>query len=175
MKQNVSASAAVTIIVVAVAILFVVFNKPAPTSPGEIVKPLPFSPEVEAGKNADLRKGLRPLGVIAIFPPVLEDRSKGTRLAMVIPGSPADQGGLKPGDLIIGFNGRKVTGHEALIYLLSSADPKKSYLVEFIRSGKTQRLTVTGIKPLPPEELAGFSFPRPDEQRPGGAGGGGPR
>jgi S1-C subfamily serine protease len=174
-KQNVSASVAVTVIVVAIAIFFVVFNRPAPPSPGEMMKPLPYAPEVDASKNADIRKGLRPLGVLAVFPPVAGDRSKGVRLAAVIPGSPAEQGGLQAGDLVTGFSGKQIGSQDALIYLLSLADPKQSYSVEFVRSGKTQQVTVTGIRPLPPEELAGFGFPRPAEQRPGGAGGGGPR
>jgi S1-C subfamily serine protease len=174
-KQNVSASAAVAVLVVAIAVFYIVFNKPAPVSPGEVTKPLPFAPEVDPSKNADVRKGLRPLGVLAVFPPVPPDRNKGVRLAAVIPGSPADRGGLKAGDLVTGFNGQQLSNQDTFIYLLSLADPKQSYTVEFVRAGKTRQVSVTGVKPLPPEELAGFDFPRPAEQRPGGAGGGGPR
>lgn len=175
MKQNVSASAAAAIIVVAIVIFFAVFNKPAPTSPGEMTKALPYSPEVDASKNADIRRGLRPIGMLAVFPPVPVDRNKGVRLAAVIPGSPADQGGLKAGDLVTSFDGKKLGSQDALIYLLSLVDPKQSYSVGFVRAGKTRQVSVTGIKPLPPEELAGIGFPRPAEQRSGGAGGGGPR
>lgn len=175
MKQNVSASAAVVVIVVAVALCFALFNKPAPLSPAEMAKPLPFSPSVDASRNADIRRALRPFGVLVVFPPVPEDRSRGVRLAAVVPGSPADRAGLKAGDLVTGFNGNQVASQDGLIYLLSQSDPRKSYPVEVVRSGKTRRLSVAGITPLPPEELAGFDFPRPAAQRPGDEDGEGPR
>ena len=70
---------------------------------------------------------------------------KGVIIQQVRPeDGPADRAGLQPGDVIVGFKGRKI-GEPADIYpLLSETAPGETVEVEYIRDGKTRtaRLTV---------------------------------
>ena len=68
---------------------------------------------------------------------------------------PAAQSGLKPGDLIIKFNGNEVHASSDLPYLVGRTAPKSKVPVVIMRKGKEQNLTVTvGILPVSPAEAA---------------------
>lgn len=154
-NQNVSGPIAVIVIVAALAVLFLVFNRPAP-EPATLSKPVPSEPPADERQLSDMVKGLSPLGIVAVFPPLLEDRLKGVRVAMVGKDTPADRAGLQPGDFIATFDGRSLLSPDALVYLLAQVRPEKSYQMGIVRSGKTRQLTVGGITPLPLEEQVRF-------------------
>ena len=74
---------------------------------------------------------------------------------------PADRAGLQPGDVIVGFKGRKI-GEPADIYpLLSETAPGETVEVEYIRDGskRTARLTVGDRAEVFAEEKVAESGP----------------
>lgn len=150
-SQNVSAPVAAIVIVAALGLFFLVFNRPRE----EVVtpfRPVPDPPPMEESQIADMYKGLSPLGVVSVMPPLLEDRMKGVRVVAVMKDSPAARAGLQPGDLIVAFDRRPMVAAEALSFALTQVQPKQTYEMELVRSGKQMKLPVTGITPLPPEE-----------------------
>ena len=111
---------------------------------------LPPEPPVEDSKLEALRQALRPLGVVCVMPPLATDRLKGARVALVGPGSPADRGGLKPGDLVTRINGLEIANPYAVAGALGRADPKKPTTIIATRAGKEQKIVITGLKPAAP-------------------------
>jgi len=153
--QNVSAPVAVVVIAAALGLLFLVFNRPAPEV-AQPSRPVPEAPPVEDQEVSDMYKGLSPLGIVAVVPPLMEDRRTGVRVATIVRDSPADRAGLKPGDFITDFDHKRLRSSDALIYLLARVQSKSTYQLAVVRSGQTMTLPVTGIVPLPPEEQVQF-------------------
>ena len=60
----------------------------------------------------------------------------------VTPGGPADNAGLRPGDVIVAFDGKPVTGPDELIVAIRSAVPGDTVAVTFERDGKEQTVDV---------------------------------
>jgi len=73
----------------------------------------------------------------------LSEEEKGVLVAGVEPGSPAEQAGLKSGDLVVTFDGEEVVEPEDLSGLVAGTPPGKQAAVEVIREGKPLSLTVT--------------------------------
>ena len=85
--------------------------------------------------------------------------------------TPAESAGIKPGDLIVGYNGKKVDDMQTLRLDISNTSPGKAVEFELIRNGKERSLDVVlgdldndsgsiagvqgggGKKPAKPEEL----------------------
>ncbi|NWF76800.1 MAG: DegQ family serine endoprotease [Nitrospirae bacterium] len=75
---------------------------------------------------------------------------KGVLVGDVIENSPAKQAGIERGDVIIGFNGKKVDDVTQLKNLVANTQPGKKVAVELIREGNRKTLMVT-ISELPSE------------------------
>jgi Peptidase family M28/PDZ domain len=76
------------------------------------------------------------------------DGSPGLLLSAVRSGSPAEQGGLQRGDLIIGIDEFEIRNVEDFMAVLSEAKPGTRAMVRLIRDGQTLELEVTyGGKP----------------------------
>lgn len=71
----------------------------------------------------------------------LPDNS-GALIGEVTKDSPAEDAGLKEGDVIIQFNGRKVTDSRHLRLMASQTAPGTKVQVKFLRDGKEQQATV---------------------------------
>ncbi len=71
----------------------------------------------------------------------LPDNS-GALIGEVTKDSPAEDAGLKEGDVIIQFNGRKVTDSRHLRLMASQTAPGTKVQVKFLRDGKEQQTTV---------------------------------
>ena len=67
----------------------------------------------------------------------------GAKISTVDPGSPAEQAGLKPGDIVTRFDGETVTSGIDLIVLTRKHEPGQRLKLTVSRSGNTSDLTVT--------------------------------
>jgi serine protease Do len=88
--------------------------------------------------------------------PVLADEFKlkeaeGALVSDVAPDSPAAKGGIKDGDVVLNFNGKKVTDSLHLRLAVADTKPGSTVPVEVLRNGDKQTLNVT-VKQLPGTE-----------------------
>ena len=65
----------------------------------------------------------------------------GALVGDVSPGSPAEKGGLKPGDVILGFNGHKVLNPRQLRLMMGEIKPGGHVDLTVLRDGAERRLT----------------------------------
>lgn len=75
---------------------------------------------------------------------------RGGLVSEVVPGSPAHQGGLQPGDVLVGINGEPVRdGYEAM-NIIAGTRPDTEVTLNVIRNGEKKDLTVkVGTRPSP--------------------------
>jgi len=90
-------------------------------------------------------------GYLAILPQdITEDLAKalkvpengGALVGSVTAGGPGDKGGLKRGDVIVEFNGKKITSSTELRNEVAKMQPDKTASVAIIRDGKPKTLNV---------------------------------
>jgi serine protease Do len=70
-------------------------------------------------------------------------RANGALVAAVAPGSAAERAGLKPGDIVLSFNGRPVTDSGELAAMVGEAKPGDEAKLEILRKGDRQQLAAT--------------------------------
>jgi serine protease Do len=75
------------------------------------------------------------------LPPGLAAGS-GAAVAAVEPKSPAAEAGVKPGDLVLNFDGEAITESAALVLLLTRSPVGAEVPLEIIRDGKAMTITV---------------------------------
>jgi serine protease Do len=80
----------------------------------------------------------------------LRDR-KGALVADVVPGGPADQGGIKRGDVIVTYNGKVVEDSHHLPALVAATPVNQEAAVTVLRNGQEQQLAMK-VAPLPGEK-----------------------
>lgn len=68
--------------------------------------------------------------------------SRGALISAVVPESPADGAGLRPGDVVVKVDGRQVNDHAALRLMISQMRPGTSPAIEFYRDGELQSVEV---------------------------------
>lgn len=74
----------------------------------------------------------------------------GALIAGVLRGSPADQAGVHPGDILLEINGRKVLDTSSMLNLISALKPQSTGSLTVLRNGKEIGLTATiGRRPKP--------------------------
>ena len=81
----------------------------------------------------------------------LKDGAGGALVGDITPKSPAEKAGLKEGDVITEFNGKKVTDSRRLKLEVARTQPGKSVPVKVLREGATKTINVT-VKELPGSE-----------------------
>ncbi len=69
------------------------------------------------------------------------ERTRGTVIAQVEPGSPADKAGLKPGDVVVAVNGRQVNNSTDMRNAIGLVRIGAEVKMEIVRNGKTRHLT----------------------------------
>ncbi|SDB55443.1 serine protease Do [Desulfonatronum thiosulfatophilum] len=69
--------------------------------------------------------------------------TKGALVAEAIPGEPADQGGLRSGDVIVSVNGQDVVDSSSLLRVVAQQEPGKEVRVVAVRDGKERNFNVT--------------------------------
>ncbi|HZR20933.1 MAG TPA: DegQ family serine endoprotease [Verrucomicrobiae bacterium] len=89
--------------------------------------------------------------------------NKGALVGDVTPKSPAEKAGLKSGDVIVEFNGKKVTDSRHLKLEVATTQPGESVPVKILRDGESKTLEVK-VKELPgTEHLAKNDNEHPDD------------
>ena len=74
------------------------------------------------------------------------DKARGALVAEVTDKSPAEKAGIKRGDVIVSYDGKKIDESSALPALVASSSVGKTVPVEIVRDGKSQTLSVTVSK-----------------------------
>jgi membrane-associated protease RseP (regulator of RpoE activity) len=69
--------------------------------------------------------------------PDFDEPPKGVRFADVRGGTPADKAGLKPGDILIEFDGKEISNLYDFTYALQAHKPGDEVLVKVIRGSQT--------------------------------------
>lgn len=87
--------------------------------------------------------------------------SRGALVSAVTPGSPAAQGGLETGDVIMKFDGKEVTTMRGLPKIVAQTQIGKTVDVEVLRKGATKTLQIK--VGLLQDEIAGESKPEDEE------------
>ena len=83
----------------------------------------------------------------------------GALITEVLEGTPAAEAGMKPGDLITEFNGKRVADYRALRLAVSQTKPKSKASFKVLREGKVRTVNVT-LAELPSQRvLSGMMRP----------------
>lgn len=97
-------------------------------------------------------------------------RAQGALVQRVEPGSPAEQGGVEPGDIILRFNGTAIEKSNDLPRLVGATKPGSRATVSVWRRGASRDLTLT-IGELEPDKVASRDERKPKaEQAPNALG-----
>jgi serine protease Do len=117
--------------------------------------------------NGKVIRGVIGLSMTAVPPDAYEDfglKSRdGALVASVNQGGPADQAGVKAGDVVIEYNGRDVTSTGDLQKMVTSTKPGTSVEMKVVRDGKEQTLHAT-VGELDLEAERGARSSRNDDQ-----------
>ena len=120
-------------------------------------------------KQGRIIRGYLGIQTRALQPDETSSDSDGVPVADVMPGSPAAQAGVQPGDVIHKFDGRDVKNFNALRTFVAQTPLNKEVDLEVLRNGKPLKVK-TQIKEQPIDyQSSGVAPPRnqPQPQRPG--------
>ncbi|ABE48532.1 MULTISPECIES: Do family serine endopeptidase [Methylobacillus] len=77
-------------------------------------------------------------------------QARGSLVAGVVRGSPADKAGLRPGDILLEIDGREVTDSSTMLNVISNLKPEKKVLVKIARNQTELVLPIViGKRPTP--------------------------
>src|SRR5881392_3126615 len=99
-------------------------------------------------KQGRIIRGYLGVQTRALQPGQTSTEDEGVPVAGVMPGSPAAQAGVQPGDVIRKFDGREVKNFPALRTLVAQTQLNKQVELEIVRNGKPLKVT-TQIKEQP--------------------------
>jgi serine protease DegQ len=75
---------------------------------------------------------------------------RGALIAGILRGGPADRGGMRPGDILVEINGRKVLDTSGMLNLISSLKPNSAATLKVVRDGAEKTINATiGRRPKP--------------------------
>ena len=75
---------------------------------------------------------------------------RGSLIAGILRGSPAEHAGLKPGDILLEINGNQVTDSSSMLNLISGLAPNKQATLLVARDEKEIKVPITiGKRPKP--------------------------
>jgi len=99
-------------------------------------------------KNGKITPALLGIGINQVTPVLarqlgLDPKTHGVLVNEVGKGTPAEQAGVKVGDVITSFDGQPVFNRKDLMYLVSTSDVGQHYKVTILRDGKTETLDVS--------------------------------
>ena len=85
----------------------------------------------------------KPVGYLGVSTRDPGDNSRGAEIVDLVPGGPAERGGIEIGDLVVDVNGKEVIGSDGLVGLLREMAPGTRVSVTVERGGDSEKLTVT--------------------------------
>lgn len=93
------------------------------------------------------------------------DRATGALITQVLADSPAEQSGLKEGDIILKFNKRDIDLSSDLPHIVGRTKAESTVDVEIVRDGKPETIKVTvGLLPAREERLSRAAAPSTDNR-----------
>jgi len=97
-------------------------------------------------KNGMVRRGWLGVHIQTVTDEIAETlglkKAEGALVASVIKGSPADKAAIKPGDVILTFDGKKIEGMRSLPRIVAETEVGKKAKVSVWRNGQMQNLSV---------------------------------
>lgn len=88
--------------------------------------------------------------------------ARGAIVGSVVPGGPSDKAGIKPGDIILAFNGQDVKTSQELPRVVSNVGIGKEVEVDVLRDGDHKTFHIeTGERPQPEDQVALAPTERP--------------
>ncbi|MCF8222249.1 MAG: M20/M25/M40 family metallo-hydrolase [Bacteroidales bacterium] len=97
----------------------------------------------EAGPKTRMNRRMRRKGVtLGIMPDFAGNVKNGLRADFVIPGRPAENGGMKKGDIITAINGKEINNIEDYMYRLSKLEHGQTIQVEILRGEDEELLLI---------------------------------
>ncbi len=108
-------------------------------------------------KSGSVTRGWIGVEVQEITPELAESfrmpSSDGALIAGVMRGSPADKAGIRPGDVLLAIDGKKVKDAENMLELIASLEPGRPGRIGLRREGKEIEVQATiGKRPKPPRD-----------------------
>ena len=103
----------------------------------------PLIPQLES--KGEVTRGYLGVNIQTVTPELasalgLED-AKGALVADVVPGGPGDKAGIRPGDLIVAFDGNSVKDSHDLPALVASTPVDKEVTIKVLRDGKEHTIS----------------------------------
>jgi serine protease Do len=92
------------------------------------------------------------------------DKARGALIASIDPASPATQGGLKPGDVVLTYDGKPVDRSRQLPRMVADSAPNKQVKVVVWRDGKELEATLTVVAYDPTRPVP--QPPAPEQPKP---------
>src|SRR5881296_728374 len=116
-------------------------------------------------KQGRIIRGYLGIQMRALQPDVTNAETDGVPVAGVMPGSPAAQAGVQPGDVIRKFDGRDVKNFSALRTLVAQTQLNKQVELEIVRNGKPLKVKAQ-IKEQPIDNQTSGVVPRRNQPQP---------
>jgi len=102
---------------------------------------------IEKGKVTRGRLGVQIISVKDVDDQKLKalgvDTDHGAYVDGVTKGSPAEEAGIQPGDVIVEFDGQRVEDNKSLVQRTSATEPGTKVKIVVIRNGRRNRISVT--------------------------------
>jgi S1-C subfamily serine protease len=108
-------------------------------------------------------------GYLGVIADDREERGAGVRILDLLPGGPAEQAGLKAGDLVIGIDDQVIRSMEDFGRRMTGAAPGAKLKFNIQRDARTQSIDVTLGRRPPPDQRPLGSFGRIPEPPPAAA------
>ncbi len=97
--------------------------------------------------HGTVRRGWLGLGIQVLLPELADafgaKGEKGILVNRVVPGSPAERGGVRMGDILVAFGKSRVSGVKEFQGLVAGTAPGSPVTLEVLREGKRVAATVT--------------------------------
>jgi len=96
----------------------------------------------EAGPKVNASSGRKYKITLGIMPDFASTDNKGLKAELVLKGKPAEKGGMKNGDIIVGINGKPVTNIQDYMFRLNQLKAGDIVNVSVLRQGKPVELII---------------------------------